>query len=126
MENIYKEHYHFVLILQPPLTILEKNHIFSKKPKFFPKNPKIHTILEILLFQSHSTAFFYTFVINKNLKSESDISVGHYQLATKRKNNACVEWMIFLPYYEDGRKIVKQIFQFIYWTFFLLDLTIRI
>ena len=58
-----------------------------EKSLFLEKKTNFVRFSEILLFQSHSTANFLQFG-DKNLSnSESEISVEHFQMANKRKEN---------------------------------------
>ena len=87
-----------------PSTFWTKIMFFFYEILFFQKAPSFGCFWKCYYFSRILQQIWYNLLIKKFSNLESDISVGNYQLASKRKKNVRVELMISPPYSKYGLK----------------------
>ena len=111
MEEIISFDTHSTANLQP-WTILEKNILFfSKKTNHFFEKIRTSNLLEkSYYFNRIRPQICYNLVLKnfhiQNRRVEQSVRSDIFNWKANVKNNVRVEWMIFLPYYKNGWKIV--------------------
>ena len=82
---------------------------------FYSKLANFTDFEEIQVFFQKKTIYF---LVMRNFQIQN-LSILPGQLASKRKKKHRFEWMILLPYYKCGRKIISYVSKKIGWTLLL-------